>query len=715
MDVTRHNFLELLPEIRENIKRAHLVSIDTELTGLYPASCQRSNLDSPDQVYQHVKAAANGMEITQFGISCFRWDEERQVYLAQPYNFWLFPMLSGNKRGMSPLERRKTAAPASSFSTVVNGKGTDTELQQTLSSDGGDGYEFTKETTSCRPRGQFICEAEALMFLSNHSFDFNKWISEGIPYLSWRDENAQIERAAQKDARGDIPIDDTNREFITETQSTIDKWMQNNEGANDDGTLMVKAGNPYLRRIVYQMIEKLNGFVVATTKNRDLELRRLTVEERKQRIEEEAAAKAAAKAAENVTVNENNFRQVIDALIESRVPLVGHNCYLDMVHLIQQFVDDLPQTLPEFKSLLHSIFPTLVDTKHLIVRHPSTSKIFADGSHLEQASNVLSSTVLATKVPIEYDEGFMRYIPVAVMGPDGEMITQSYYHEAGWDAYCTGLVCLRALWMIGMAKDQCAESNQSDVQKSTEPLPKDVEDGEEGEIEDTHSEEASEDMDTASDHESKTASDDCESDGKYAIDATSSEISEAVSEVPPLVQYIHSEDMSEYINCINVMYASFPYLRITRDDPLPLGRDLYFRIENLPSDIVNAQLAPLLHPLFGMSINIVWITETSAWIFAKDKLKAAEFRRTGLDGYDYELKKQYPDVKMTTWNDYWGIPVVEDVDESEPAVPGKRTERESTSESVKSTTPESQNDLTPATRQDTDDSIKSPPKKRVKV
>jgi hypothetical protein len=39
---------------------------------------------------------------------------------------------------------------------------------------------------------------------------------------------------------------------------------------------------------------------------------------------------------------------VIEEIIKSKKPLVGHNMFLDMLFVYQQFIDDLPESLPEF-------------------------------------------------------------------------------------------------------------------------------------------------------------------------------------------------------------------------------------------------------------------------------------------------------------------------------------------------------------------------------
>jgi hypothetical protein len=48
-----------------------------------------------------------------------------------------------------------------------------------------------------------------------------------------------------------------------------------------------------------------------------------------------------------------------------RIPLVGHNLFMDVVYLWQCFYGGLPDRVEEFATLLHEKFPMLIDTKYI--------------------------------------------------------------------------------------------------------------------------------------------------------------------------------------------------------------------------------------------------------------------------------------------------------------------------------------------------------------
>jgi len=62
---------------------------------------------------------------------------------------------------------------------------------------------------------------------------------------------------------------------------------------------------------------------------------------------------------------QQGFRRVWQALMESQKPLVGHNTLLDMLFLVQHFMDELPETLSAWKSYLKENFVGLYDTRRL--------------------------------------------------------------------------------------------------------------------------------------------------------------------------------------------------------------------------------------------------------------------------------------------------------------------------------------------------------------
>ena len=139
VEVTQNNFQQTLPQIQEMIKKCSFFAIDSEFTGLEASSATEKTLfDSPEERYLKLKHNAEAFSITQFGLACFtpeQQDIQSNKYSAEVFNFYLLPRPIG----------------------------------------------------SYDPR--FQLQVSSIQFLCKNSFDFNKYLYEGIPYLNETLEN----------------------------------------------------------------------------------------------------------------------------------------------------------------------------------------------------------------------------------------------------------------------------------------------------------------------------------------------------------------------------------------------------------------------------------------------------------------------------------------------------------------------------------------------
>lgn len=139
MHVSNDSFNELLPQIVEDIKNAHFVAIDSEFTGLGTATkdFQYDVLDTLEQRYSKAAQVCRTFLPLQIGICTFHYAPEEQQYVAKPYNFYVFPKTGSRIFG---LDRH------------------------------------------------FSSQVSSLEFLQKNSFDWNKWIGQGIPFVNHEDE-----------------------------------------------------------------------------------------------------------------------------------------------------------------------------------------------------------------------------------------------------------------------------------------------------------------------------------------------------------------------------------------------------------------------------------------------------------------------------------------------------------------------------------------------
>lgn len=114
--------------------------------------------------------------------------------------------------------------------------------------------------------------------------------------------------------------------------------------------------------------------------------------------------------------------------------IVGHNMLLDLCHMVHQFFGPLPDTYTDFKELIHDLFPRLLDTKVL--------------SQSSQFKDLIPSSVLSHMLETVSKEPFTmpEVIPVA---DRSYSTSDETYHEAGYDAYVTGLCFIAMSNYIG--------------------------------------------------------------------------------------------------------------------------------------------------------------------------------------------------------------------------------------------------------------------------
>lgn len=61
------------------------------------------------------------------------------------------------------------------------------------------------------------------------------------------------------------------------------------------------------------------------------------------------------------------FTKIIHAIVQHRKPIVGHNFFLDILHIVHQFISRLPIIYEDFQEIVKSLFPFIFDTKHISI------------------------------------------------------------------------------------------------------------------------------------------------------------------------------------------------------------------------------------------------------------------------------------------------------------------------------------------------------------
>uniref|UniRef100_A0A665SYZ7 Poly(A)-specific ribonuclease PARN n=1 Tax=Echeneis naucrates TaxID=173247 RepID=A0A665SYZ7_ECHNA len=269
-------------------------------------------------------------------------------------------------------------------------------------------YIFPKPFNRTSPDIKFICQSSSIDFLASQGFDFNKVFCHGIPYLN-QDEEAQLreqteERRNQHANGGGTPsyispssskspanVPEEHKDFINRVIEKVEALFSNSEK-----TLDLEPCTGFQRKLIYQTLNWKfpKGLHVETVetekKERYIQVIKVDEEERKRREQQKLER-------EQEELNDAvGFSRVIHAISKSGKLVVGHNMLLDVMHTIHQFYCSLPEEL-------------------------------ITNTSLAELEKQLKDTPFKSP-QVETAAGFPSYDTA-----------QEQLHEAGYDAYITGL------------------------------------------------------------------------------------------------------------------------------------------------------------------------------------------------------------------------------------------------------------------------------------
>ncbi|XP_050344681.1 pre-piRNA 3'-exonuclease trimmer-like isoform X2 [Nymphalis io] len=375
MEITKNNFSQELDNITNNLKRSCFVSFDAEFTAILSDECFNHKLfDTSKERYDLIKNEVSKMIITQFGLTMFQYEREQDSYTAVGYTFHLCPQAFG-------------------------------DIDQS-----------------------FIFQASTLRFLCKHKFNFNKFIYEGLPYLSKTEEKLIRQQLQDKtlfiNLINKMNMDD--ERTLQHYCSEVSKWLMN----GDEEILYFDIENPVMRYIVHNEIRLRFPDVLMTdslgNSNKVLIYRDKNVE----------GAKSAPITVleENLISNILGFSQIINLLAEHKKPIVGHNIFLDTILLHSQFIGPLPKNYSVFKKNINDLFPTIFDTKY--ISHEMGRKLTSDETWKSNALQDLYEFFLEGK--LSWLQTGMNIVKLKI-----PFDVNQTYHEAGWDSYCSGYCFIR--------------------------------------------------------------------------------------------------------------------------------------------------------------------------------------------------------------------------------------------------------------------------------
>ncbi|KAF9428389.1 hypothetical protein BGZ94_002567 [Podila epigama] len=279
-------------------------------------------------------------------------------------------------------------------------------------------YIYPTTSGGFSPQGRcFMTEASSLDFLANNGFDFNNWIYH----------------------------------------DRITKWLADGKALN---FINIQTANGYQKKLVHQetrrrwgdtLTVKGNATFVTITKEFDFQRSPQFIQNKI--AEAEVGMLVTTALDENVSRDIKNaigFRAVIDLLSKCGKPIVGHNIVIDLAYILAQFVGPLPPTVQGYKKMIHETFPIILDTKYISYTAPHLQGLAYETS-LGGLENMVHGVQFMNSPRINLDIRHPRYI------------RNDHSHEAGYDAYTTGVVLIKILAYISQETKKLSTGDKKET------------------------------------------------------------------------------------------------------------------------------------------------------------------------------------------------------------------------------------------------------------
>ena len=78
-------------------------------------------------------------------------------------------------------------------------------------------------------------------------------------------------------------------------------------------------------------------------------------------------------------------KKVKESLKDKRAVLVGHNLFMDLIYFYKCFFGQLPDDVKDFQSIIHNLFPLVIDTKYMATHKNSATNAKSGLEELDEA------------------------------------------------------------------------------------------------------------------------------------------------------------------------------------------------------------------------------------------------------------------------------------------------------------------------------------------
>ena len=405
MELTCINYEKEENRIIELIKTCDYISFDLEMTGI---ENDENNIlfDTPENRYIKYKKTSEKYSIIQLGLTIFNREKNVQnntsqiIYNCYPYNLYLFPNANDLK---------------------------------TLSQD------------------SMNLEIKSMLFNRKGKLDFNKWINEGIYYLNQKQYRNLYKNITQNNINNDDFYIDTS--FLSKKPSDLEQAENTIKEIRENFVDVKIVANSYIidympKFLLYYIKKKLPNnlyfkencrifrnwcTLITRFKNQEEkdELYKNDVLSQLRELEHKKGVKKITDAifnkfsCGNVDVDKNFIEQKF-----SKNKLIGHNMSLDLMFIISNLGESLPDKYTDFKKMIKNSFDTIYDTK-LLFEEFKKNEINKNNIAIKNVRSVLDNMYPYLKS--RYD-----HLIKFVIKTKNDEFKEDQFHSAGYDSYITG-------------------------------------------------------------------------------------------------------------------------------------------------------------------------------------------------------------------------------------------------------------------------------------
>ncbi|GMR59381.1 hypothetical protein PMAYCL1PPCAC_29576 [Pristionchus mayeri] len=431
-DVCNSNFREWFPELEKVIDGAAFFAIDLEFLGL-PSSARDDLVptlfDESDQRYRKIVQSVRRYPPCQLGIAAFTEKDDGAAYEVESFAIPLFKRLP-HKQVFSYSLSAVSFLANNNFDfnkfimegvTYSNGRQTEDMKKEILS--GGIDYDIFEDGLEHRLqilKINFQRAAQNAIRLSQHTVHRSPTARSSHTGLQLP-HPILIELVRSGEYIDTDTVDQTMHPPWDRALSPLEKAVVEYVFTNDhrhlefsishDGTLLYVAELPVLTLLHYSEEE--------------------WVEEKLEKLLHEISG----------------VSEIVKRMLGRKVPIVGHNSFLDLVYLYECFVDDLPDSYEDWKAATRKEMPTVFDTKIMacLLKNQLSENGVTDHS-LKTLGAFFESPSCGQILPFSY--------PPISEGPCSQYIfgVGEHFHNAAFDARVTGSIFVKMLYLYAFTK-----------------------------------------------------------------------------------------------------------------------------------------------------------------------------------------------------------------------------------------------------------------------